>query len=230
MRFEGRRWIRVPRERVSDRLVTEPLPVADPADTNHVRYFCTSLLALPERSLGSSKLFEWSEQWGGDMESGGRVARPMVFSNVERQWVWEIRSVLHHIITIPPPGAATSSEVGAGAEQAETFNVELTLQRPMSLWGQDGAGVVYSSAPLSVRSKDEAQISVQGKDKVELRLQVSRQHDASLRRHWAAMSCVWRLPRFRRERRCLAGQRLKFFDLSTQMAPGDWNAESSNSL
>jgi hypothetical protein len=179
MRFEGRRWIRVPGERLSDRLVTEPLPVADPADTNHVRYFCTSLLALPERSLGSSTLFEWSEQWGGDMESGGCVARPMVFSNVERQWVWEIRPVLHHIITIPPPGAATSSEVSAGAEQAETFNVEVTLQRPVSLWGQDGAGMVYSSAPLSVRSENEAQISLQGKNKVELRLQVSRRHDAS---------------------------------------------------
>ena len=178
MRFEGRRWIRVPGESVSDRLVTEPLPVANPSDTNHVRYFCTSLLALPERSLGSSTLFEWSEQWGGDMDSGGHVARPVVFSNVERQWVWEIRPVLHHIITMPPPGAATS-EVIAGAEQAETFNVEVTLERPVSLWGQDGVGVVYSSAPLSVRSEDKAQISVQGKNKVELRLQVSRRHDAS---------------------------------------------------
>ena len=240
MRCEGRRWVRLPGENLSDRLVTEILPVADFTETNHVRFFCTTLLAVSGRSSTGKALLEWSEQWGGDMFGTGRIAKPMVFPKTERQWVWEIRPVAHQVISIPPPvtappvsvpsegptslaeaasslvestdtdaitsgardeagagdevaehpgedGAGDTPEAGRGgeaiaeSEQAQMFDVQVTLERPWSLWGQDSKGFVYSSAPQAVRSDEEAQaqVVVQGKDKVELRLRVSRQHDAS---------------------------------------------------
>ena len=79
MRCEGRRWVRLPGENLSDRLVTEILPVADFTETNHVRFFCTTLLAVSGRSSTGKALLEWSEQWGGDMFGTGRIAKPMVF-------------------------------------------------------------------------------------------------------------------------------------------------------
>ena len=115
MRNEGRRWVRVHREDLADRLVTEALPLsdADAGESGFVHLFCTSLLTLPPRDKELSS--DWVEAWGGDtigVDANG-APRPVVLRQVERQWIWEIRSVAHCAVAIPPAPPARLGEMGA---------------------------------------------------------------------------------------------------------------------
>ena len=73
-------------------------------------------------------------------------------------------------------GAGTGS---AGWQKAEAYDVQMVLERPLSLWGEAKRGLVHTSAPDAVRSKGGAAVRLGGESRVAVELQVTHAHDGS---------------------------------------------------
>ena len=85
-----------------------------------MHYFCTSLLAPPERrNGGGSKSTAWVAQWGGDVMRAG-TGRGVELGTVVRQWLWEVRSMTALTVRVPPaPIPADASATGTSEALAD---------------------------------------------------------------------------------------------------------------
>ena len=67
----------------------------------------------------------------------------------------------------------------AGWQKAEAYDVQMVLERPLSLWGEAKRGLVHTSAPNAVRSKGGAAVRLGGESRVAVELEVKHAHDGS---------------------------------------------------